>query len=375
LLCGGSCARAPQSGSVQAISTLYARSDTNDITVWSPRVRLNGRIGEDLQVESTYAVDAWTGASIDIVTAATKAVHEVRSEISAAASYEVADLTVAGGYRYSLEPDYASHGGVASATTDFAQHNTTLAFFLFGGHDTVGRAGDPTFARAQRSLGARLVWTQLLDQASLAQLSWESLGVEGFQSSPYRFVAIGDLGTCASRALECVPEQVPDERLRHAITARARRSLADWLSVGAEYRYYFDSWKVASQTIAPDLRVVLGERATLSLGYRYYTQAEADFYRPRYFDRVASRGYFTRDRELSALYNHRVTLEYLDAFELGSTAPLLTVGARLGLTHFRYLAFVGLERVTAYEASVLLGFTFPWAIRAAALEEVPGQHQ
>jgi hypothetical protein len=363
-LANASCARLPQTGSVEATSTLYVRADTNDITVWSPRARVDGEVGDALQVESTYTVDAWTGASIDIVTAATKAVHEVRHELSAGASYALADLTLASSYRYSVEPDYTSHGAVASVHSDFAQRNTTLAAFLFAGHDMVGRAGDAAFQRVQQSVGARVAWTQVLDEASLAQLSWESLYVWGYQASPYRFVAIGDQGTCASRALECVPEQVPDERVRHALTARMRRAFGQWLSVGMEYRYYVDSWKLASQTLAPDLRIVLGERATLSLGYRYYTQGEAEFYRPRYFDRASTRGYFTRDRELSALYNHRLNAEYVDAFELGAGGALFNAGVRLGVTRYRYLAFVGLERVMAYEASLLLGLSFPYASQA-----------
>ncbi|HEX6241577.1 MAG TPA: hypothetical protein VFZ61_11805, partial [Polyangiales bacterium] len=90
--------------------------------------------------------------------------------------------------------------------------------------------------------------------------------------------------------------------------------------------------------------------------YRYYTQSEADFYRPRYLTGPAL-GYLTRDRELSALYSNRVGLGYTHEFHVREHTRL-TLGARLGLTRFRYLAFVGLSQVDALEATALLALAF-----------------
>jgi hypothetical protein len=352
-LCVASCGATPSVGLSSASSSAYYRVDSNDITVWSPRLRVAGNVGDGLEVEGSYAIDAWSGASIDVVTAATHAIHEVRHELNAGARYALGDLTFGGSYRYSTEPDYLSNGGVGQVSWDLAQNNTTLAVLAFGSRDIVGRASDPQFARHQRNLGARVALTQVLDARSLVQISWESALVHGYQASPYRYVAVGGLGTCASEAPDCVPEQVPEDRTRHALVARGRRALGEHVSLGGEYRYYFDSWRVASQTLAPDARVLVGEHGTLELSYRYYTQREADFYRPRYFDRAATRGYVTRDRELSALYTHRVALAYQHAFEVGETR--LTTAARTGFTRYRYLAFVGLEHVHAVEATLLLG--------------------
>ena len=51
--------------------------------VETPRLRVAGKVGESLGVETAIALDAWTGASVDVTTAATKAIHEVRKEIKA----------------------------------------------------------------------------------------------------------------------------------------------------------------------------------------------------------------------------------------------------------------------------------------------------
>lgn len=350
-------------------STLYARTDTNATTVWSPRQRVAGNLGESAGVEATFAVDAWTSASIDITTAATKAVHEVRKEVTAGSYYEFSNATISGGYRYSTENDYWSHGGVANVTVDMADNNTTLGLAVYGSKDEVGKAGDPWFKKPQASLGARLSLAQVLDKKSVVEASFESLRVTGFQASPYRYVGLRETGVCRDIPFDdgnlpmddCVPEAVPDERLRSAAILRGRRALGDRLSLGLYYRFYFDDWGVYSHTLAPDLGILVGEHGTFSLGYRYYTQGEADFYRPRYIglEPGTAPTYRARDRELSAFYSNRIGASYSHKFELGQEGRRsLKTALRAGLTRYRYLAFVGLTHVSALELTLLLGLDF-----------------
>lgn len=352
-----SCAEASRPGVTSATSTLYARTDTNATTVWSPRVRVAGAVGDALTVESTYGLDAWTGASIDVVTAATKAIHEVRHEVGGGVAYDFGDVSASGAYRYSTEPDYTSHGAVGHLSLDLAQNNTTLDLSGFGGRDTVGRAGDPLFSELQRSFGGRFSLTQLLDRQTLLQLSWETTRVLGYQASPYRYVALGGSGTCASLAPFCLSETVPDARTRQALVARVRRALGSIASLGLVYRYYFDDWGIQSQTISPDVALLIGDHGTLSFSYRYYTQSQADFYQPRYLDPNPQHGYLTRDRELSALYAHRLGASYQHELPVGKQT-ILSLALRAGGTYYRYLAFVGLTHVEALELTGLLGLRF-----------------
>jgi hypothetical protein len=153
-----------------------------------------------------------------------------------------------------------------------------------------------------------------------------------------------------------LPESLPDQRFRSAAVVRGRRALGSKVSIGVDYRFYFDNWGLLSHTLSPDLQWLVSERGTLSLSYRYYTQGEADFYRPRYLT-TPQLGYVTRDRELSALYSNRIGLGFSQEFKL-SDATSLVLGARLGLTRFKYLAFVGLRQVDALEATALLSLDF-----------------
>lgn len=341
-----------------ASSAVYLREDSDRTTVWSPHVRVSGVVAEAVQLETTYAMDAWTSASIDIRSSATLSVHEIRHEITASATHEARDATFAGSYRYSTENDYESHGGVASVALDFVDKNTTLAAAVFGSLDRVGKAGDPGFSQPLQSLGGRFSVAQVLDAHTLVEAFWETTYLGGFQSSPYRWVALGGDGTCSSPDALCIPEHVPDSRFRHALGLRIRRALGDRFSLGLHYRYYLDSWGVQSQTVEPNLTWLAGDRGTLTLTYRYYTQDEAGFYRPRYFDAAGVDGYVTRDRKLSALYTHGVALSYVQEFPLGAGNEVLKCGFDAGIMRHRYLAFVGLERVDALELTGSVGLEF-----------------
>lgn len=324
----------------------------------TPKVAVSGEVANATSLDVGYEIDAWTGASIDVTTAATARIQEVRHEIDAAITKEHDDVRLNASYRYSTEPDYRSHGVVLGGTLGLADKNTSLGVDLLGSRDQVGRAGDPLFGQSLTSVGTRLSIAQLLDRKSLVELAWETTYLDGFQSSPYRWVAVGGDGTCASTAPFCVPENVPDDRFRHAAYLRGRRALGDW-SAGLEYRFYLDSWDVRSHALQPDVAWQISPNTTLSLRYRYYTQDEASFYRPRYADLMTSNGYVTRDRKLSAFYSQELGTSALRRFELADGDRVIVAGARATLSQLTYLAFVGLEHVLAFELTAMLALELP----------------
>ena len=65
---------------VRAASIVYVRTDTDDTTVVSPTVNASGKASETVTVNGGYAVDAWSGASVDVVSAATHTIRERRQE-------------------------------------------------------------------------------------------------------------------------------------------------------------------------------------------------------------------------------------------------------------------------------------------------------
>lgn len=341
-----------------ASAAVYVRHDTDHTRVISPRLKLQTTVAEQTQLDLAYSVDVWTSASVDIVASASQPVTEQRDELNVAATHAFEDFTIGGAYRFSIEPDYESHGGSLNAAWDFANKAATLKWSAGGSADHVGRAGDPNFSESASTLTTGLTFTQVLDVNTLLQLQYDLAAVRGYQASAYRFVSFGSPGPCRASAPLCRPERDPRERLRHALAIRARRALGTSWSLGAGYRAYLDDWGIFSHTAKADLAWAPQRRATIALSYRFYTQSAADHYKPVYSASDVNLAYFARDKELSPLASHRAALELDWVWPLRDAgAGVLTALAVAG-TFYRYRDFPMLDHASALEVTAVVGMEF-----------------
>lgn len=337
----------------EAEATLYVRGDTDQTTVVTPRLGVGVPVGDDTRVGAVYAVDVWTSASIDIRTSASKAITEQRDEIDLTLEHTIDDARITGGYRYSTEPDYQSHGGTLGFELDLADKSETLAATLLANFDDVGRVGDPDFSRDTRQLGVRASFTQVFDRDTLAQLIYEIGQAQGYLASPYRYVGIGGSdASCRGTVMYCVPETNPDSRLRHALAARGRRALGYAFSVGAGYRFYLDDWDLLSHTAEADIAWLPTTRLSLKLRYRFYWQGAAAHYRARYPDLVPDRPFYTRDKELSPLHAHGIGLDLGHAWDVDDTGGTLRAMLSVAPTRYEYRDFPWLDQITAIEVTL-----------------------
>lgn len=335
-------------------AAIYVRSDDDETTVISPYARAAKKLGDSTAASATYSADVWTSASVDIrASASVRPVTEQRDELDLALMHEIDDLTLSGTYRFSSEHDYLSHGAMLDAAYAFADKAATLSLGLRALFDTVGRAGDPTFSRDLGTLDATLSYTQVLDPMMFVQATYEIAHGSGYQASPYRWVGGGGTGFGCKEALQCLPEQVPDARTRHALAAMLRRALSDAISLGASYRYYFDDWGLGSHTVLAELGWNLGSAALLSLRYRFYMQSAADFYQPRY-TQLTAEAYRTRDRELSGMSFHRIGADLHYDLGLRSDQARLSFALSVGGNFYTYDDFVGLSSAQALEVTAAL---------------------
>jgi hypothetical protein len=355
-----SSAQAQTAVTPQTSASVYVRSDTDQTTVISPRVQARAPITESTSAEIVYAVDVWTSASVDIRTSASKAVTEQRDEINASVTQEIPDMRFTGSYRFSTEPDYKSHTAGLGIERDFADKNTVIGASGSLGFDTVGHVNEPDFEEHVRAIGARLSGTQLIDPSMFVQLEYELGHASGYQASPYRFIGIGsDNSTCKVDAEDvedpvyCPRETNPELRVRHAVALRARRAIVDFLSVGAEYRFYLDSWDVQSNTIGADVAVLPVEHTSLALRYRFYTQTAASHYRKRYEELRDDRLY-TRDKELSPLTSHKVALDAEQTFVMDARGRTLRALLSIGPVFYAYSDHPLIESITAIDATLSL---------------------
>lgn len=339
---------------VASTGAVYVRTDTDRTTVTSPRVHFRTTLDEERhQIDAVYTADVWTSASVDIRTAATAAVTEGRHEVDFGYAFTRDTVRIGATYRMSYEPDYLSNGVSLVGRIDAFQRNTTFDLRITGAYDRVGRAGDETFAVDNGAGSGYLGWTQVLGKKTVLQLSGEIRGQRGYLASPYRFVSIDGAGSCASAAGLCVPEHHPDLRVRGATALRLRQGLGKRWSIGGAYRFYVDDWGLLAHTIMADGRVAVRPMWTLGLEYRAYRQNAATFYRERYAS-ASLPAFVTRDRELSAMGQHRVATWFDGRIET-RRGPVVHVGTAVAGTYLGYDAFIGLARVWALEVSALVG--------------------
>jgi len=200
---------------------------------------------------------------------------------------------------------------------------------------------------------------QLIDASTFVQLEYELGNARGYQASPYRFIGIGTSdGTCQVSEPEqiivyCPRETNPQLRVRHAIALRARRAIGEPLSVGAEYRFYLDSWDVQSNTLGLDVTVLPAERTSLALRYRFYTQTAAKHYRPRY-EEERDDGLYTRDKELTPLDSHKLALDAEQTFVMDARGRTLRAMLSIGPVFYSYSNYLLLDSITALDATLSL---------------------
>jgi hypothetical protein len=356
------CMPALRASAQEAGTAVYVRTDSDDTTVITPRLRVATELAEGTVAEVAYVVDVWTSASVDVDAAysdlpidatstASKRITEQRDEIDLALRKELSDLRLRASYRHSSEPDYSSNGGSVGFERDFADKSATLALDLTGTFDRVGRVGLPSFDEPATVLDARVAFTQVLDPDTLVQGVYEIGRAEGYLASPYRFVGIGsDDGTCGGAGVfDCVPEINPERRLSHAMALRVRAALTDALSIGADYRFYVDDWELTSHTAEARFSFLPDGDGELALRYRFYTQSAAEHYQPTYAA-LDEGAFYTRDKELSPLHNHRVMLDLGRDFAIGSSS--LRVVLALGPTFYTYRDYPLLDSATAFESTL-----------------------
>lgn len=329
----------------------YVRADDDDTVVVTPSLRGGVTLGDRVELGASYGVDVWTGASIDVRTAATRRIREARHEARGSVDVEAGDVRLGTTYRASREPDHRSDSGEARLEVRSADTGRELAVAGTFGLDRVGRVGDPFFDEQAWRFGGRVRGGTPLGPDAWLELALDASFVRGFQSSPYRWVGVGGRGFCADGATYCVLETHPGRRDRYGATLRARTALSRRVSLGGSVRGYADSWDVRAVQADVDLAFASEDGLLLRWGYRPYLQTAAEFHRARNVDFDSE--HLTRDRKLSPLNTH--TIHGMVQQRLHADSVDVDLGVRIALSRIRYLDFVGLSSVHVVESTFFLG--------------------
>jgi hypothetical protein len=311
--------------------------DNDHTTVISPVAAISRDAWQGGTLSASYVADVVSSASVDVVSNATAHMTDFRSEISAGLSQKLRNTTLTGGYVYSVENDYSSHNLNLGIAQDLFDKNTTLALGYTFAANSVGRTGDQNFHQSLMVNGVSASWTQVLNKATIFQLSYSFSNNNGYQASPYRWVRIEtpDLSGIEFK----VHETDPPIRNRHAIVGGINRHLGRDSSLQGDYRLYIDSWGVLAHTIQLRYFVVFGD-VTLRLRERFYYQGGADFYRMHYTgDQLTP--YVTSDRELSNFWSNIVGAKI--SWRLPWVHRALELEAKADFFYFKYDNFALLQ--------------------------------
>ncbi|MGZ3426129.1 MAG: DUF3570 domain-containing protein [Polyangia bacterium] len=311
-------------------------SDSDQTTVFRALAALGGDFGH-WSMSLSAAVDIVSSASVDVrsspglskVDVTTSASGRTSTSGGTMSDRRIAATAGAGWHdtsghavnlsgSYANERDYNSVNAGLNGSFDLFERVTTLLGGFTFTHNWIGSVLDSTFARQMYELGWSAGAAQVLTRSDALRLRYDGAAASGYQASPYRNVRFGDwttsvganqritfLGTLGSA--DGSPETVPDLRIRHAAVLEWVHSFTEGLGLYAQARLGLDSWGVQSVTGAAELRAALAAWR-LRLGYRFYAQSGADFYRSKYVLSSDNYAYYTSDKELSHELGHVANL-------------------------------------------------------------------
>jgi hypothetical protein len=278
-------------GAVIGLRSLWYREDGNRMKITEPVLWFKSPIGESWEVAASATVDMVSGASPIIVSNATGKPVQIYTGASITDRRKASDASLTRKYgalnentvsvsaATSNEEDYDSNAFGVNASFDFNERNTTLALGLGSRRDRVMSVTDATLNAARNAKEFLIGITQLIDRRTLVQSNFTVTKLSGYLDDPYKrtfsFYRDGlSPPVILSRDLR------PDNRTQYTWLTRGKRALPNaGAIVSAEYRYYRDSWKIQSHTVAGSWLQTVNDKWQIEAGLRYYSQTAANFYR------------------------------------------------------------------------------------------------
>ncbi len=292
---------------------LYHRYDGGGVTVSGETLLIRKKIGENFDIAYTHDTDMTSSASIDVMSAASP-YKEKRNQDSIGIQYLHGKTTYGISALKSNEPDYLSNNVSYNINEDMFGDLTTVTLGFTRGRDHVrqhlvdkatntntfsdlflenGNVVSPRVDRRSYRVGI----SQILTKRLITTFNYESSALEGFLRNPYRSVRYGDAN---STSIFRQAELYPHTRTSNGIGVEARYYLNYRASIKLGYRYYTDTWGILSHTADIEYVHPFGEKWLTEWSVRYYTQQHADFYADL-FPFADAQNFLARDRELSTM--------------------------------------------------------------------------
>jgi hypothetical protein len=269
-------------------------------TILEPQAEIDATQGARLKHRIWVPVDIVSNASphaIDVLSSASR--HVESGSIDWAATYQaspVSDATILGGIH--LENPFRSWQGGLAGSRAFADGDTVVSVDVLEVFDWFDRFDihGTRHGRAERSSAtASLGITQILTPTTIVNLNYGVTVQRGEMGNTWNSVSLatGERG----------PELLPDERVRHAVVARAAQFLPWNGALHVSHRFYADDWGLSAHSTEAELMQRISPFVYVGALYRFHTQTGVTF-----FTKLAdpSAGLRTADSDLAPLDSQTV---------------------------------------------------------------------
>lgn len=315
-------------------ASTHVYTDDDSLTVVHPSVAASVALGEDTSASVGYEADIITAATVDVRTSASvRPFEETRHGGSLAVRHALhRTLALGAGAVASVSPDYRSYTGSARLEVETSDRMHAFSLDVRGAHSEVGRVHDSQPVGELLALGLSGSWTAVLSRRAVLDIGGAFDWNHGYLENPYRFVRIAG----SADQLVAVPEEVPDDRFRGALSARLRLAATERLFVRARYRLHADDWGVFGHTVEARVIVAATPDFSATLGIRFFVQNGASFYHGVYRTHPNVPTFRTRDRELASGFGGKL-LGALRWRFLERQRADLSVALRAELHQHRYI--------------------------------------
>jgi len=292
---------------------LNTYSDNGDVQVYSPTLSLMKTLSKKVLVGFKMRVDAISAASIrnggqpkvadTVVGASSKIiVEELRYAPTFLIAYDDGKNAVSGGVYYSRENDYEGKALFVNYVRQLNEDNSALGIGISQSFDEWKPVVKRELPRSDRKEGkVDVSFNQLISPTFSMQVVGSYMYSEGFLSSPYHYVIQDNFAKF---------EYYPEQRSGYAFALKGVNLLNESTSINYSYRYYKDSWDIASHTLGAEVLHDFSSSLTLGTRLRYYSQSKASFSNS-VGNYVKTNQYFAVDYRMSAFDSYDAGLSMI----------------------------------------------------------------
>ncbi len=269
-------------------------------TIFEPQLEIDATQGSRVRHRVMVPVDVVTNASADAIDVVTSASRHVESgAIDWATTYKLDDAsqaTVAAGLH--LENPFRSWHAALGLSHAFADGDTVVSATFLDDFDWFdrfdihgGRHGRTDRSSTTASFGV----TQILTSTTIANVNYGITVQRGELGNTWNSVPLSTFDRGA--------ENLPDERVRHALVGRLAQYLPWGGALHLYYRFYGDDWGLTAHTAEAELLQRVAPTVYIGGTYRFHAQTGVDFFTIRADPNAARR---TADSDLAPFDAHTV---------------------------------------------------------------------